>query len=459
MARSIASQPLCFAGRTVDLSVWHEREPARRWGRIPHLRPARTFSFRHSTEIVDGRTGRKVSTLSHRNPLSWLLVILVALTVAVPPLARADGLPSSTTVEIVFDPVKFPTNLAFAPDGRVFFTELWGSVKIIKDNQIQAHPFFSDPNVVTDAEAGFLGLALDREFATNHFVYIAYSYYLPGKIGDDNSVRNRLIRVRDDNGNGVDVTVLINDIPGAKNFANGGKLVMGPENVLYLSVGSLASVRDVPQDLSSLNGKILRVNRDGTIPSDNPIPDSYIYAYGFRNIYGMTFDPKNGALWVTDNGTYCDDKLILVQGGKNHGFSNANTCGNQVAGSVPPMFRWPQTIGATGIAFICGSTFPDLSDRIALGDTNLGAVMEVKLNADHSRVLGVDTLYSIPENNYIVEVMRAPDGSIYFTTQSAIYRIRPAGSASKSVPSLAHALDQNLFQIFVPAAYSAPPAC
>jgi glucose/arabinose dehydrogenase len=150
---------------------------------------------------------------------------------------------------------------------------------------------------------------------------------------------------------------------------------------------------------------------------------------------------------------------MLVQAGKNHGFSNSNTCGSQVPGSVPPMYKWGQTIGATGIAFTCNSLFPDLSNRIILGNTNLGALMEIRLAPDHSYVQSVDALYDVPDGTFIIDVETAPDGSIYFTTQTGIYRIRNINAPQPAVKKPAGIFDLPIFQVFIPEVQSPPITC
>jgi glucose/arabinose dehydrogenase len=381
--------------------------------------------------------------------VGFVVLLAALLRGASPPaVSAASPLPATAAIDLAFDGVRFPTNLAFAPDGRIFYTELWGAVRVIANGQIQSQVFFSDPTLVTDAEAGMLGLALDRNFTSNGYVYVAYTSYLPGRQGDDNAIRNRLLRLRDDHGVGVEPKVLLDDIPGAKNYANGGKLVVGPDNTLYLSVGSLASEKDVAQDMSSLNGKILRMNPDGSIPADNPFPGSPIYALGVRNVYGLTIDPTTHDLWATDNGTECDDKLIRVPAGGNLGWSNTDTCGVQVPGSIAPIHRWDPDIGVTGLAFVCSSVFPDLRDRLLVGNTNLSALLVFALSADHQQILSIDSLYSVPDGVFVIDVTAAPDGAVYFTTQTAIYRLHPRVQQSLRD----HSLIAQVFQLFVPAA-------
>ncbi len=159
-------------------------------------------------------------------------------------------------------------SMIFAPDGRLFFTEKsTGAIRILNDGKIVETPFVKLPNVDSDGEKGMLGLTLDPRFEQNHFLYLYYTHVDE----ETNQSLNRVVRFTDKNGIGSDMTILLDRIPAnaSPGVHSGGALAFGPDEKLYITVGDNYEA-DSAQDPSILTGKILRINRDGTIPDDNP---------------------------------------------------------------------------------------------------------------------------------------------------------------------------------------------
>jgi glucose/arabinose dehydrogenase len=167
-------------------------------------------------------------------------------------------------------------------------------------------------------EDGLLGLALDPEFARNGFVYLYYSYTSSGR------VQNRVVRMRDADGVGVEEKVLLDGIAGSANH-DGGRLKFGPDGKLYITTGD-GEVEARAQDTGSYNGKVLRLNPDGTIPSDNPFPSSAIWSYGHRNVQGIAWQPDTDVLYETEHGpsgifpACCNDEVNRIVRGGNYGW-------------------------------------------------------------------------------------------------------------------------------------------
>lgn len=203
---------------------------------------------------------------------------------AQPSVSSAADSPTISVRDFVVN-LDVPWEIAFAPDGRIFLTERAGKILIIKDGKIQDEPWMN-LDVAAIGEGGLLGLALDPEFSENHFVYVAYTY----RIGVD-KLQNRLVRLREDTstGKGVMDKILLDNAAG-NIFHDGGRVKFGPDGKLYWTLGETGNPQ-LAQDLSSLNGKILRINPDGTIPADNPFPGSPIYSYGHRNPEGLAWQP------------------------------------------------------------------------------------------------------------------------------------------------------------------------
>ena len=139
-----------------------------------------------------------------------------------------------------------------------------------------------------------LGLALDPGYEQNRWVYLYYSEPDPNR-ADRRPLRNRIVRFTDRDNVGTDMTVILDDIPMSRQGRhNGGRLLFGPDGKLYVTVGN-AEDKENSQNLKNVSGKVLRLNPDGTVPSDNPISGSPIFAYGFRNIFGLTIHPTTSS--------------------------------------------------------------------------------------------------------------------------------------------------------------------
>ena len=211
-----------------------------------------------------------------------------------------------------------PWQIVFAPDGRTFFTERPGRVRVVKDGVMST--WLDLTNIVENGESGLLGIGLDPNFATNGYVYIAYTYSTP-----DWKFNNRIVRCVEDKatGKGKEDKTYIDNIKGKENH-NGGPIKFGPDGKMYWTVGD-GFDNSTPQDLNSLNGKILRLNLDGTVPSDNPFPNSYVWSYGNRNVQGLAWQEGTNNLFVTEHGPSgitecCIDEINIIEKGKNYGW-------------------------------------------------------------------------------------------------------------------------------------------
>ena len=218
-----------------------------------------------------------------------------------------------------------PTAMALAPDGRVFVTQQGGAVRVVKDGALLAAPFLT-LTVNAAGERGLLGIALDPQFVVNGFVYVYYTATAP-------TIHNRVSRFTANGDTAVpgSETVLL-DLPtlGATNH-NGGAIHFGPDGLLYIAVGENA-VGANAQSLSSPLGKMLRINRDGTIPGGNPFAGQAgahqaIWALGLRNPFTLAFEAGTGRMLINDVGQDAWEEI-------NEGIAGAN-------------YGWPATEGAT----------------------------------------------------------------------------------------------------------------
>jgi len=226
-------------------------------------------------------------------------------------------------VQLIATGLEVPWAVALAPDGRLFVTERPGRVRIVRfgaGGGLDARPWATvSARANPDAERGLLGIALDPDFARNGFVYLYYSY-----AGAGGATGNRLVRLHDTNGAGTDETILLDDIPGSSNH-DGGRIAFGPDGKLYVATGD-GEQQARAQDPGSLGGKILRLEKDGSVPADNPIAGSAVYSLGHRNVQGLAFHPDTGVLYETEHGpsgffpACCQDEVNRIEAGANYGW-------------------------------------------------------------------------------------------------------------------------------------------
>jgi hypothetical protein len=249
---------------------------------------------------------------------------------------------------VVASGLTLPVDFRFLPDGRIVVAEKSGSIKMIgTDGTVNPKPVIT-LGVSTIFERGISGLAVDPQFAANGYIYVAYT---------TTQIKDRLSRftVAGDTADPDSEKVLLETADTVSTSHRGGGLAFGPDGKLYWAKGD----NNVPanaQDLTNLHGKILRINPDGSTPSDNPVLGDgalpQIYAYGFRNPYRMTFTPT-GQLLVADVGDQSFEELNRVTAGGNYGWPGVEGfCTSNCAGLIDPVFAYAHSPGAAFTAVL-----------------------------------------------------------------------------------------------------------
>jgi glucose/arabinose dehydrogenase len=304
-------------------------------------------------------------------------------------------------------------SMAFSPDGRLFFTEKnIGDVRIMKDDHVLAEPFLKIPDLYVAQHQGLLGITLDPKFSSNHFVYVYYTTQ-DTKTGN---IFNRVLRLTDLDDKATQELVLLDKIPGSpEGEYAGGALGFGLDDKLYITSG-FANFYDLPQNKSSLLGKVLRINRDGTIPSDNPFPNSPVYTLGHRNIFGFAFD-KNGTGVVTENGEAHYDEINILKKGGNYGFPNTQPPSRSPlldnSSSVKPIRAYWVTVAPTQAIFYYGDKFELLKNKFLFGSYNQGSIYVLGLNSTH--YVSDEMVINFPEIvENAISMAQSPSGDIYF---------------------------------------------
>ncbi|HZP25450.1 MAG TPA: PQQ-dependent sugar dehydrogenase [Dehalococcoidia bacterium] len=351
--------------------------------------------------------------------------------------AACSGGAARERSEVVVANAVFPSALAFAPDGRLFYTELkTGDIRIVTpQGQLLAQPF-AHFDVANQGEWGLLGIALDPDFDREPYVYVYYMEPLSPGVA-----RPVVARLRAEGDRGLEPAVLLGDLPETPPpsvMHVGGHLHFGSDGYLYVSIGDFGGDYQLAGDLSSVRGKLLRVDkRDGSPPPDNPFvgrsgADPRIYAYGLRNSFDFAFQPASGRAYAADNGPDRCDELNLVLPGYDYGWPQAysgQTC--ITANGVQAVYNFRRegmqpwqagsTVAPTGLEFVTQARYADIPEGSLLAcEFNTGLLRQLTFAADGSvqgdRVLRQDCRIDIAE---------APDGTIYYSNTSEIKRLLP----------------------------------
>jgi len=259
---------------------------------------------------------------------------------------------SASGPTILYLGLSFPASFRFAPDGRIFFTEKnTGNIRIIQNGTLVPSPFASLTVATDGLEQGLLGIALSPSFQSDGFVYVYYTDW------NGTTYHGRMARFTaiGNSGTGqVNIFDVIDPTPSSTNH-DGGYLRFGPDGKLYVQVEEFADPNQ-SQNSSSLAGKILRMDPDGTLPADNPFPNSLVYALGIRNGFGMDFDRQTGQLVETEAGPDRDDEINIVIAGGNYGWPVCmDTCSNP--SFINPIASFTPVVTPSGIAYASPRTY------------------------------------------------------------------------------------------------------
>ena len=329
-------------------------------------------------------------------------------------------------VETVASGLDTPWDLAWGPDGQIWFTERPGRVSRLDPQTRRVTVIGQIEGVYERGEAGLMGIAFHPAFEREPYVYLAHSY------AAGNGVGNRLVRMRYEGGQLTRREVLIDGIPGAGNH-DGSRLAVGPDGYLYMTMGD-AGRRPLAQDLSSLAGKILRLTLDGDPAPGNPF-GSRVYSYGHRNTQGMVFHPETGALYISEHGPRDNDEVSRVEMGEDHGWPTVHGfCDGDSDGEreycrtnrvVEALEVWTPTVGISGADYYGADLIPRWKGSLLVTSLRGETFFRLQLSADGRSVVRTEGLYR-GEFGRLRDVLVGPDGAVYIATSNHDGRGDPA---------------------------------
>jgi glucose/arabinose dehydrogenase len=368
-----------------------------------------------------------------------VLAAFVALSVAVslPGAARAT-LPSDYEFDLVHPNTQFSlaATIRFSPEGRLWVAEIWpytsagARVRVWPDSAAASLPktWATIPAWGPGGEKGLLNLAFHPQWPDSPWVYFFQTTPSPGPL-------NRIIRLRDSSGVGVNLTVIRVLSSGAATHHHGGRLLFDETGNLLVTHGEGDTSAYAGDPASTLRGKILRMSPMGEVLGDSPFgSNSLVSIYGVRNPFGLCMDPVTKRKYFTENGNACDDELNILVPGGNYGWKYEPTyqCGVVEAGTIAPMVRYTPTIAPTGAAFFRKAG--DFSGQVMYGDFNNGELHRVFVDEDDpAQVDSVQTFWTSPDGQ-ILDVCEGPDGLPYVLTLEGIYHARRLGTILDAAP-------------------------
>ena len=343
---------------------------------------------------------------------------------------RAPGVRTEQAMShtVVAEGLEHPWGLAQLPDGRWLVTEKPGRMRIVTGQGTIGEPVQGLPAVDARGQGGLLDVVVGPDFANDRMIY--WSYSEPREGGNATSVaRGKLSGT----GNRVDdVQVIFRALPvydGDKHF--GSSLAFAPDGKLFITLGERSDrpMRPQAQDLGSHMGKTIRINADGSVPSDNPfvgrdgaLPE--IWSLGHRNVQGVAVQPGTGAIWTVEHGTRGGDEVNLDQAGVNYGWPDAaygieyaggaiNAGNTQKEGTEQPVYYWDPVIAPGGAVFYQGAMFPGWEGNLLVAGLKEKHVARLVIQDD--RVVGEERLLT-DLGERVRDVAIGPDGAVWAIT-------------------------------------------
>ncbi|WP_237662417.1 PQQ-dependent sugar dehydrogenase [Sutcliffiella horikoshii] len=249
---------------------------------------------------------------------------------------------SASKREVLATNLQIPWSISKSEDS-FYITERTGAIVKVDGEGMKKEEVILNEPLLVYGEGGLLGMALHPDFERNGLAFVYHTY------GTEQEVKNRLVVIKYDQDKWIEQKVLLDEIEGAI-FHNGGRVKIGPDNKLYATIGD-ANKPDLAQDSDTLPGSIIRMNLDGTVPSDNPYPNSYIYSFGHRNPQGVAWNEETGEMYASEHGPSAFDEINQIKKGKNYGWPKG-TGDEHPEGMEAPLFHsGSQTWAPSGLVF------------------------------------------------------------------------------------------------------------
>lgn len=378
----------------------------------------------------------------------YAIIILMILLTACNNQNQVNAETELTTKDVITN-LDTPWEILWGPDDHIWITERYGRISRANPETGEVIELLNEEEVYEDGERGMLGMVLHPDFENNPYVYVAYTYH-PG------TTIVKTVRYTYDGESLNSPEVIIDNIKGAWNH-DGSRLWIDEDMKLYMTTGDAADA-NLAQDTSNLNGNLLRMNLDGSIPDDNPIPGSYIYSFGLRNSQGLVF--ANGKIYSSDHGPSSDDEVNILRPGKNYGWPNVlGFCDEQQELEFcqendvqEPIAAWTPTLAVAGLDYYNHDYISQFNNSLLMTTLKASRIVQMKLNSAGDEVIEEIHLYN-GEFGRLRDLCISPDGRLFIATSNRDGRGSPKAQDDRIIeiipePTGVNSEDQGRIDVF-----------
>jgi aldose sugar dehydrogenase len=345
---------------------------------------------------------------------AWLLVIPLVVALHCKKSNKNNTVvpPGSVDIKdsVIVNNLNFPWEILWGPDNNIWMTERGGKISRVNPSTGVVTPLLTIPDAVSNNEGGLLGMVLHPNFSTIPQVFVVYDYNNGG------NYREKVVRYTYNGTTLINPVILIDNIA-ASSIHNGSRLVITPDMKLFITTGD-ASDQSLPQNTSTVNGKVLRINLDGTIPSDNPVAGNPYWSYGHRNPQGLVY--ANSRLYSSEHGPNNDDEINIIEKGRNYGWPNVegfcDGSGEQTFCSAnnikEPIKNWTPTAAVSGLDYYNSDLIPQWKNSLLVVALKNSRLYQMKLD---------DSFNSITQTNEygrMRDICISPQGKVYICTSN-----------------------------------------
>jgi glucose/arabinose dehydrogenase len=345
---------------------------------------------------------------------------LLSITTTITFSCQKPGKKISSTQEgkmvtrVLTEKLSQPWEILWGPDNFIWMTERTGRISRVDPATGGVTPLIVEEEVTSRGEGGLLGMALHPHFDTDPYVFVSYNYE------SGNAYKEKVVRYTYANNSLTDKVTIIDDIE-ASNIHNGSRLLMSSDLKLFITTGD-ASNTSLSQNINSKNGKVLRLNLDGSVPSDNPINNNPLWSSGHRNAQGLVF--VNDKLFSSEHGPDTDDEINVIEKGGNYGWPQVRgTCDDDEQNFCAehnihqPLIAWTPTIATCGLDYYNSDVIPEWKNSLLLCTLKGSALYQLQLDSNAESIISTSQFFA-SKFGRLRDVCISPEGKVYICTSN-----------------------------------------
>ena len=361
----------------------------------------------------------------------FLLTFSLCMGLAAPGRAQITIGATMADTSTIVNYLDTPWEILWGPDDHIWITERYGRVSRLDPETGDLTELITIDQVYESGESGLLGMVLHPDFNNYPYVFLVYNYL------ESSSIRERLVRYDYEGATLVNPITLLEGISGAGNH-NGSRLVIDADLKLYMSTGDAGKTSNA-QDLGSLNGKILRMNLDGSVPEDNPITGSVIWSWGHRNPQGLVISPE-GIMYSSEHGPSNDDELNIIEKGRNYGWPDVmGFCDSEPENQYcadsnvfEPIAAWTPTLAVAGTDYYSHSAIPEWQNSLLVTTLKASSLRAMRLSTDGRSVVNEEEFFD-GWFGRLRDICISPDGRVFLAVSNLDGRGNPRAGDDRIV--------------------------